>query len=465
MKTKILYSVCFISSVCFSQNPSNSSSCSPGDIGVENGNFGTWQGFTGTVSSGPVVTLSPAALPAAGQISIVPPPGIDPCSNASNPVYLPAPGSQFSIQLGNNQTGCGAERITHVFTVTPQDTNFIYQYSVVMQDPGHAPSDQPFLELAMYNQNNNVIPCSYQKIVAGPSLPGFYTSATCSQVYYKPWTFTGVNLSAYIGQQVTVMATNGDCALCGHYGYSYLDFSCGPLILTNTFCQADTSVLVNAPIEPGFTYSWSTGQTISAITVNPQITDTVTVQVMSPSGCSFYLTYILIPTIINAGFTHTITGNTVSFTDTTGITGGNIVGWSWNFGDGNTSSSQNPVHTYSVSGTYTVCLVVNSAAGCMDTACQIIILPPISVNDTELFSSINIFPNPSSGNLFLDFGNRNFGKAEIFFSNIIGQTLFETTIPANGKQAMDVSGFSDGIYFLKLKTDYGIVTKKIVIAK
>jgi PKD repeat protein len=49
----------------------------------------------------------------------------------------------------------------------------------------------------------------------------------------------------------------------------------------------------------------------------------------------------------------------VSFTD---ITMGNPISWSWNFGDGNTSSSQNPTHIYSA-GTYTVSLITNNLAG------------------------------------------------------------------------------------------------------
>ncbi|UUX92596.1 right-handed parallel beta-helix repeat-containing protein [Methanoplanus endosymbiosus] len=37
--------------------------------------------------------------------------------------------------------------------------------------------------------------------------------------------------------------------------------------------------------------------------------------------------------------------------------------WSWNFGDGNTSSVQNPVHNYTVNGTYTVSLTVTNDGG------------------------------------------------------------------------------------------------------
>ncbi len=51
---------------------------------------------------------------------------------------------------------------------------------------------------------------------------------------------------------------------------------------------------------------------------------------------------------------------TVQFTD---LSSGNATSWWWDFGDGSTSSEQNPSHTYSVAGLYTVTLKASSAAG------------------------------------------------------------------------------------------------------
>ncbi|MFZ5906076.1 MAG: PKD domain-containing protein [Nitrospirota bacterium] len=51
---------------------------------------------------------------------------------------------------------------------------------------------------------------------------------------------------------------------------------------------------------------------------------------------------------------------TVSFTDTSA---GNPTSWSWNFGDGGSSSLQNPSHTYNAVGTYTVSLTATNAYG------------------------------------------------------------------------------------------------------
>ncbi len=50
----------------------------------------------------------------------------------------------------------------------------------------------------------------------------------------------------------------------------------------------------------------------------------------------------------------------VTFTD---LSTGNPTGWSWDFGDGGTSTAQNPSHTYNAAGTYTVTLTATNAYG------------------------------------------------------------------------------------------------------
>jgi len=65
-----------------------------------------------------------------------------------------------------------------------------------------------------------------------------------------------------------------------------------------------------------------------------------------------------------ADFTGTPTSGTaslsVAFTDGSTNT---PTSWAWTFGDGGTSSSQNPTHSYTTSGIYTVALVATNSAG------------------------------------------------------------------------------------------------------
>jgi PKD repeat protein len=54
----------------------------------------------------------------------------------------------------------------------------------------------------------------------------------------------------------------------------------------------------------------------------------------------------------------------VGFSD---LSTGSPVGWNWAFGDGGTSSGQNPTHVFGSSGTYTVSLTVTNATGSMSS--------------------------------------------------------------------------------------------------
>ena len=64
-----------------------------------------------------------------------------------------------------------------------------------------------------------------------------------------------------------------------------------------------------------------------------------------------------------ADATHGCAPFTVNFTD---LSSGPVLGWLWDFGDGNTSILQNPTHVYTTSDTFTVSLTV-SADTCTNT--------------------------------------------------------------------------------------------------
>ncbi len=100
-------------------------------------------------------------------------------------------------------------------------------------------------------------------------------------------------------------------------------------------------------------------------------------------------------------------GNQISFTNSSS---GNIAGFDWNFGNGNTSTEENPVQTFSTKGTYTVSLETTGANGCVSsTSKQVIIyskpqpdfsveLPPFSCSGTPS-QFTNTTPNPTDSNV------------------------------------------------------------------
>ena len=76
------------------------------------------------------------------------------------------------------------------------------------------------------------------------------------------------------------------------------------------------------------------------------------------SHAQFNVDFSASPTTICAG-------QTVQFTDqSTSPTA--IVSWVWDFGDGNSSTVQNPSHVYTTAGTYTVILTANNGTGSQD---------------------------------------------------------------------------------------------------
>ena len=74
----------------------------------------------------------------------------------------------------------------------------------------------------------------------------------------------------------------------------------------------------------------------------------------------------------------------------------------WQFGDGTSSSLQNPTHVYATAGTYQVCLTATSGLACTDTACH-----PVTVADRPQvnFSLPNACLNQQTGS----FTNRSTG--------------------------------------------------------
>ncbi len=58
---------------------------------------------------------------------------------------------------------------------------------------------------------------------------------------------------------------------------------------------------------------------------------------------------------------------------------GAITSWAWEFGDGGTSSAQNPLHTYATPGTYKVSLLVVGPGGCDRTTAIVTVTEPAPV--------------------------------------------------------------------------------------
>ncbi len=85
----------------------------------------------------------------------------------------------------------------------------------------------------------------------------------------------------------------------------------------------------------------------------------------------------------------------VQFTNTSQ----NASQWLWDFGDGDTATTQHPQHTYLQPGSYNVCLIAYNACY-SDTFCQIIEIPCVATHDTIAVTACNFYIIPSGDTLF-----------------------------------------------------------------
>jgi PKD repeat protein len=116
---------------------------------------------------------------------------------------------------------------------------------------------------------------------------------------------------------------------------------------------------------------------------------------------------------------------TVSFTDQSS---GQITNWAWSFGDGGTSSQQNPIHVYQSPGTYLITLTVIGPGG-SDTASRAIsVSPPRGIE--------RIAPSTITGNFFTVTQH----QVAIFGQGLVGATAVTFANSSNAVAAVTITG-------------------------
>lgn len=394
-------------------NPTPQQSCT--NIDFESGNLNGWNATSGY---NPLYNSLGCCQNAGGAQLVTSGAGTDICGGF--PVV--ASGGSFSVRLGNNGTGGIADRLEQTFAVTSSNANFTYRYAVVFEDPGHALADQPKFQIEMLDSSGVQIPCTYYNVAAGQNIPGFINSTNCANVVYKPWTNVSVDLTGYIGQNVTIRFTTYDCALGGHYAYAYIDGSCTILqqAINDTICVGQTNTMC-AP--SGYaSYLWNgssvNGQTNQCVVAtNPGHYSVQTTQVTGCPGPVFDYFLHNHPTPnanFNIGSSANNCGLTINFNNMSSMSSGTITTYNWNFGDGTTSSLENPSHIYSNPGTYNVTLIVGSPHGCYDTTMNVVTVNPqptvvFNFNNSCQFAPVTFTENSNIQQGVINQWNWNFG--------------------------------------------------------
>lgn len=208
---------------------------------------------------------------------------------------------------------------------------------------------------------------------------------------------------------VTLIATN----LCGYSDTVQKTITvCAPL--TASFSeQANLLTVSFTPAAPNaVSYVWYLGDGTISFASQPTHTYSapgnyaVCLVVSDLCNNAFqYCKTITVCTTLNAAFSASSFYLTTFFTDLSDYP----VSWNWTFGDGNSSSTKNPMHTYGANGVYTACLVATDACGKQDTACQqITVCSPITASFSYVENYLEVAftsATPTAVAWFWDFGD------------------------------------------------------------
>ncbi|MGA1864609.1 MAG: PKD domain-containing protein, partial [bacterium] len=169
----------------------------------------------------------------------------------------------------------------------------------------------------------------------------------------------------------------------------------GTIVLYNWIQLTGTNVeLFNSDLAQASFIAPDVGPSGELLTFQLMVTDDEDLQ--STDICEVNVSYVYVPPTntpptaeANGPYTGT-EGQAISFSSAgSGDVNGDPITYNWNFGDGATSSSANPSHTYAQNGTYTVTLTLNDgSSNDSDTA-------TVTVSDID--PVVNFSATPTSG--------------------------------------------------------------------
>jgi PKD repeat protein len=155
-----------------------------------------------------------------------------------------------------------------------------------------------------------------------------------------------------------------------------------------------------------------------------------------------------------ANFTSQDSFLTVTFND--GSSG--PTNWFWNFGDGNTSTSQHPQHTYADFGTYIVCLQVWNECGA-DTICDTLNIRTIPIDDV-LQLGLNWEVDYAGKQILML--NKNHAVCRFSLLNLNGQIIQTGKIANQQQTEVPFGHLPKGMYLLRFELENQQTTVKWV---
>ena len=220
------------------------------------------------------------------------------------------------------------------------------------------------------------------------------------------------------------------------------------------FCQGGNVVLTSSSAAGN---TWSNGSTAQTITVTTPGTYTVSVtEAGCTSGASTGATVVVNP---NPTVTFGTLDEVCVYDAAVTLTQGAPAGGSYS-GTGVTGGQFNPA-TAGL-GTYSLTYAYTDGNGCSGSAQSSIVVDEcLGLEDNEL-SSVNVFPNPSSGNLVIDAGTDQLVSITVY--DRLGKLVLSQEVEATSTN-IDLSFVADGVYTLRIVTSAGIQHLPVMIKK
>jgi PKD repeat protein len=145
--------------------------------------------------------------------------------------------------------------------------------------------------------------------------------------------------------------------------------------------------------------------------------------------------------------------NNVSFSDNTVSSPTPLTHWEWDFGDGQKSNQQNPIHQYQYTALpYSVKLITQNQFGSIDSTTKLINIYPLSA---PTLVTENVCVHINAQELSIEFPYVLMGTYNVLVYDGIGKLVMKDTL-YNQAAYKKTFAFSTGVYFLKISNESGI---------
>jgi PKD repeat protein len=232
--------------------------------------------------------------------------------------------------------------------------------------------------------------------------------------------------------------------------------------------DADTTICENESITisayGGAEYEWSSGELTQTITVSPEEETTYDVTIFSDKGCTKFedITISLDP-LAKPAF------KVSSFKDSVVFTNQSLLAdsFSWDFGDGNSSTEENPYNIYDTTGSYVVTLTAFNNCGGVDSSFTINVVVPQSgsVRNIAEWTNINIYPIPTSESIHYRINNNLYGDLNVRILDASGRMVHNENVFKSSNEIkgnLNLSDYAKGIYFIEFSIGDSNITKRII---